>query len=70
MKEHFGGLIHQELNEEMEELRPIEIDERTLKLKGNVHVTEVKIYTGPFPVIKPTKEVSEEAKVVKIETIK
>lgn len=36
--------------------------------KGNV--TEAKIYSGPFPVIKPTKELSKEEIKAKIKNFK
>ena len=43
----------------MEELIPIEINEKIRKIKEKVNVTEFKTYMGSFPVIKPTKPLTE-----------
>ena len=47
----------------MEEIIENEINEEDIekihKLKEGRNVTEFKTYTGPFPVIKPTKKLTE-----------
>ena len=64
-REQYGGLI---VTCNMEEITENKVEKEISK--EGINVTEFEIYKGPFPVVKPAKELSKEELAKRIEIAK